>query len=45
MAKGKGSDGLFLANPKKQCKRHAKSRTSSNKKSKNYSKPYRGQGR
>lgn len=45
MAKAKGSDVSFLAKPKKSCKRHAKSRTSNNKKSKNYSKPYRGQGR
>lgn len=41
----KGSNVAFLAKPKKKCKRHAKSKTSSNSKSKNYSKPYRGQGR
>jgi len=47
MAKPKAglSDRTFKAKPKKSCSRVAKSKTSSNKNSKNYVKPYRGQGK
>lgn len=47
--KGKGSKGGSIEkrklNAKKQCGRHAKSRTTNNKNSKNYVKKYKGQGR
>jgi hypothetical protein len=46
MAKTKTSaEKNFVAKPRKSCKRLAKSKTSSNKNSKNYVKAYRGQGK
>jgi hypothetical protein len=47
--KGKGSKSgsveKLKLNAKKQCERHAKSKTTYNKRSKNYVKKYKGQGR
>jgi hypothetical protein len=46
MAKPKSSSvSIFIAKPRKKCKRHAKSKTSKNLKSKNYKKGYGGQGK
>jgi hypothetical protein len=46
MAKTKtASERNFVAKPRKSCKRLAKSKTSNNKTSKNYTKAYRGQGK
>jgi hypothetical protein len=46
MAKAKStSENKFVAKPAKSCDRHGKSNESKNKKSKNYKKPYKGQGR
>jgi len=46
MAKPKTSSvSVFIAKPRKKCARHAKSKTSKNRRSKNYKKGYRGQGK
>jgi hypothetical protein len=46
MAKPKTSSAsVFIAKPRKKCSRHAKSKTSKNRRSKNYKKGYRGQGK
>ena len=46
MAKVKtSSENNFVSKSGKSCGRHAKSNQSKNKNSKNYKKPYRGQGR
>lgn len=44
MAKTTTSVRAFLAKPKKKIGKHSK-KESNNKKSKNYKKPYKGQGR